>query len=187
MATQKFIPVKGSNKQRVGNSLKWSYSYDGQELEFYYDGSDVPSLQTLFPENTVCIFIADGKNSEVKQLEAPKNKILKEFWKRGFYKGHLLAKKPYYTAYGFIFSEKFRDSKAIGSVDGWKEVNSTGQFQVMFYRDMVKDNKVIASAYYFKKNQISTEKWFWYDQKRFTFEDCEQFFKDCPIPIKWDL
>lgn len=187
MATQKFLPVIGG-RQRVGNSLKWEYSYDGKELEFYYDGSDIPSLQEIFPKNTICVFIADGKNSTVKKLEAPKNKILKEFWKRGFYKGHLLTKKPYYTAYGFIFSEKFRESKELGYVDGWKEVNTTGQFEAMFYRDMVnKDGEVIASAYYFKKNQISTEKWFWFDQKRFSFEDCEQFFKDCPIPIKWDI
>lgn len=188
MAKQKFIPEITEEIKQVGNSMSWGYTYDGVEICFYRNGE--LHLQGDFPQNTVCVFNADGKFSNYAELKAPKGYVAKQFWKRGFYKGHRIAadtdpnfssRNKCYHIDGRHWQGYEPDWKLSGYDDGWHEVGNG------YYRDMYRDGKLIATCASFRESiGDKCHEWWWVD-KSITKEECDRFFEDCPFSIKWDL
>lgn len=185
MATQIFKPEITTGKEEVGSSIYWSYTYDGNIIRFFYDEEQKPRIEGKFNSSSICVFVADGKNSKFSMLTPPKDKVMKEFWRRGFYKGHL--SEGGFTAYGYYkFCKDIYDCRPEDVLlpNKWDEYkDGRGEYVL---KDMIKNGKRIASLYIAYENH-RINKWFFYDKKEFNEELCKEFFKDCPLDIIWNI
>lgn len=192
MATQKFIPEITEEETRVGNSLNWTYTYDGKTIRFN-NGSII--LKKEFPQNRVCCFSANGKDSEISMLRPPKNPLKRFFWEYGFYNGHILDAtvndKGHLEVYGRryrygyeYFMERMQDDSAIYlpginiNEYGWRENPYSHTVYKDYYRSKTDGRPMIVlfNTRYKDKNY----RWFWYD-RTVTIEEIREFFKGCPL------
>ena len=184
MATQIFKPEITLVKEDVGNSISWSYTYDGEFIRFFYGVEEKPRIEKKFPLDAVCVFVANGRYSEVYyKLEPPRNHIYKMFWKYGFSKAHFIE-EPSFSAYGYEY-EWYPHSSNPKTV---KIPNKWNTEKALIYKDMILNGKLIASAFVnYADTDLDVDKWFWFDKELFTEELCKEFFNGCPINNRWDI
>ena len=189
MATQIFVPQITLAKEDVGNSIFWSYTYDGEFIRFFYGVEEKPRIEKKFPVNTICVFVANGRDSKVSELKPPKNIISRTFWKYGLYRGNYsdtsFSAYGYYNWYIDIYTDCKKDE--ILSDNKWHVYNNGhGKF---IFKDMVVNGKRIASAFiaYPADRSAGMKKWFWFNKSEFNEELCKEFFKGCPLDILWTI
>lgn len=194
MATQKFIPQITNEETRVGNSLNWTYTYDGKEIRFN-NGSIL--IKKEFPQNRVCCFKADGKNSTISTLKPPKNPLKRFFWEYGFYNGHILNATVNDKGHLEVFGTKYTDSaeyfnerpdidnpqavympSVVDVANGWKVNHYSNTAYKDYYRSKCDGRPMIVLFY--TRYHDKTYQWFWYDHS-VTIEEIRKFFEGCPL------
>ena len=191
MAKHRFILKElVDTAKQIGNSLNWTYTYDGRSIRFYHNGN--LRLEKAAEMGVVYVFNAQRGAESLDKIAAPKDPRMKLFWEYGFFKGHF--KEFIHSAYYELechyadMDDPFYD---LHIEDAYKETFSNptwAEYKTwnadLYYRDLFdsKGNLLIAAIDGRAGDSVHTK--FWFDKNKVTLEQVQEFLKDYPFR-KW--
>lgn len=189
MAKQKIKFNELVENKTIGNSLNWTYSYDGRIAKFFHNGNLM--LERAVDKNVVYVFNAQRGAEFLDKIAAPKDPRMKLFWEYGWYKGHF--QKPNVSSrYQLIATYDVQSEEDEYLLD-WNRNDSTSdeswidftRSNVDFlFRDMyTEEGDLLISAVMGRDHNNSIRR-FWFDPEKATLQDVEWFFKKYPYE-KW--